>query len=86
MTANRLEQELGANHEQLILDYLASERVISHGYSPTWWITSNNNWKGKSYWVRRALKGLQASQKVESFKHRSSVGWCWALTGKMKRG
>ena len=83
---SRLKQELGDNYNQLILDYLSTERVINHGYSPTWWITGNNNWRGKSYWVRKALLDLQASQQVESFKHRSSVGWCWSLTGKMKRG
>lgn len=86
MKNTKIEQQLGSNYNELILSYLASDRVITHGYSPTWWITGNNNWVGKSYWVRKALKELQASNQVESFKHHGGVGLCWALTGKMRRG
>lgn len=86
MAVSRLEQELGPNYQNLILNYLNSERVINHGYSPTWWITFNHGWKGKSYWVRAALNQMKADGLVESFKHRGGVGWCWALQGKLVRG
>ena len=86
MTTDKIEQQLGTNYNEQILTFLATDRVIDHGYSPTWWITGNLGWRNKSYWVRKALNNLQASNQIESFKHRGSVGWCWSLTGKMKRG
>ena len=83
---SRLEQELGADYQQVILDHLGKERIIEYGYSPTWWITCDKdiNWKGKSYWVRKALNQMKKDGLVESFKHGGGVGWCWALTGKMR--
>lgn len=83
---NRLEQQLGANYRKLILDYLGSERVINHGYAPTWWITGNNGWRGQSYWVRKALNEMKAEGLIESFKHRDGVGWCWALQDNLVKG
>ncbi len=84
---NRLKQELGEGYQQVLLNYLAKEHVVNHGYAPTWWITcdKNTNWKGKSYWVRKALNQLQKDGEVESFRARGNVGWCWALTGKLKK-
>ena len=84
MVMSRLEQELGAGYQQLILDHLAKDHVIKHGYSPTWWVTGGNDWVGKSYWVRKALNQMQKDGLVESFKHNGGVGWCWALAGKMR--
>lgn len=84
---SRLEQELGADYQQVLLDYLGQEHVIDMGFAPTWWITCDRdtNWKGKSYWVRKALNQMKKDGLVESFKSRTgSVGWCWALTGKMR--
>lgn len=83
---SRLEQELGAGYRQILLDYLGQEQVINTGFAPTWWITGdkNINWKGKSYWVRKALNQMKKDGLVESFKHGRGVGWCWALTGKMR--
>ena len=85
MSADKIEQHLGVNYNDRILKYLASETVIEYGYAPTWWITSGNGWRNKSYWVNKALKNLQTTQQVESFMHRRSIGLCWALTGKMKK-
>lgn len=86
MKTDKIAQQLGENYNEQILMFLATDRVIKQGYSPTWWITGNLGWRNKSYWVRKALKNLQASNQVESFKHRSGIGWCWSLSGKMKRG
>lgn len=82
---SRLKQELGEDYQEVILDHLGKDFVINHGYAPTWRITGGNDWQGKSYWVRKALNQLQKDGKVESFRARGSVGWCWALTGKLKK-
>ena len=86
MKLDGIQKQLGEGYNDKILTFLGSDRVIEHGYAPTWWITGTYDWRNKSYWVRKALNKLQAENKVESFKHRNSVGWCWALKGKLNRG
>lgn len=82
---SKITENLGENYQERILTYLATDRVLDSGYAPTWWISCNHNWVGKTYWLRKALNEMQKNGLVESFKHRGGVGWCWALKGKMRK-
>ena len=75
---DRVEIELGKNYSEILIEYLSSPELCDFKYIPTWLITANCNWKGKSYWVRKALKQLQKDNKIISYKHRPGM-YSWAL-------
>ena len=75
-TLTPIEQALGKDYEQKLLDCLKKYKSIGVTQLSTVAIMDELGWRGKSYYANKALKQLQSQNKITGIK---VYHWLWSI-------